>query len=60
MRRLLWVAVGLALVGAGLFAALRGGGGSGPPLDEIDAASRRQLERVLLQERARAEREGSR
>jgi hypothetical protein len=41
------MAVGLALVAAGLFALLRGGPTSDPPLDRIDADSRRQLERVL-------------
>jgi hypothetical protein len=48
VRRLLWLGLGLALVGAALLAALhRGGPGSAPPLDRIDASSRRQLERVL-------------
>ncbi|HEX5064567.1 MAG TPA: hypothetical protein VFY49_00500 [Myxococcota bacterium] len=41
------MAVGLALVGAGLFALLRGGPGHAPPLDHIDRDSRAQLERVL-------------
>jgi len=40
------MAVGLALVGAGLFALLRGPG-SQAPLDHIDRDSRAQLERVL-------------
>jgi len=53
--------LGLALLGAGLFAALRGGGnGAAPPLDRIDAASRRQLERVLLDEARREEPEAPR
>jgi hypothetical protein len=43
----LWLSLGLALVAGALFAALRGGPRSGPPLDRIDADSRRQLERVL-------------
>ena len=48
MRRLLWVGVGLGLVGAGLVVALRGGPHpEAKPLDQIDADSRRQLERVL-------------
>jgi hypothetical protein len=46
--------LGLALVGAGLFAALRGGPGAAPPLDRIDADSRRALERVLIEESRRA------
>jgi len=55
VRRLLWIALGLGLAVAGLFALARGGPGSrngaadGPPLDEIDAASRRQLERALIE-----------
>jgi hypothetical protein len=53
VRRLLWIAFGLALAGAGLFALARSGAQrdaslDAPPLDEIDAASRRQLERALL------------
>ena len=47
MRRLLWLGFGLALVVAALVAALRGGPRSAPPLDRIDADSRRQLARVL-------------
>jgi hypothetical protein len=52
VRRLLWVGLGLLLAGAGLLALARGGSGArsaagGPPLEKIDAASRRQLERVL-------------
>ncbi|HVN38670.1 MAG TPA: hypothetical protein VMW19_10940 [Myxococcota bacterium] len=47
MRRFLWLGLGLALVGAALFAALRGGPRSAAPLDRIDAESRHQLERVL-------------
>jgi hypothetical protein len=43
----LWIGLGLALVGAGLFALLRGGPAHDPPLDRIDADSRAQLERVL-------------
>jgi hypothetical protein len=56
-RRLLWIAIGLSLVGAGLYTLGRDGrrhGGDAPPMDHIDAASRRQLERVLLE----AERSG--
>jgi len=55
VRRLLWIALGLGLAGAGLLAlarggpAIRGGAGDAPPLDEIDAASRRQLERALIE-----------
>lgn len=55
MRRLLWIALGLGLAGAGLLALARGGPGGrsagtdAPPLDEIDAASRRQLERALIE-----------
>jgi len=61
VRRLLWLGLGLALVCAALFAAVRGGPRSAPPLDRIDADSRRQLERVLeaaqrdASERQRAE-----
>ena len=40
------MAVGLALVAAGLFALMRGRG-QDPPLDHIDRDSRAQLERVL-------------
>ena len=47
MRRLLWMGLGLALVGAGLFALLRERPADSPPLDRIDADSRAQLERVL-------------
>jgi hypothetical protein len=47
VRRLLWLSLGLALVSAALFAAVRGGPRSAPPLDRIDADSRRQLEHVL-------------
>ena len=55
MRRLLWIALGLALAGAGLVSVLRGGGrGVAPPLDAIDADSRARLERVLLEEARRA------
>ena len=56
-RRLLWIAIGLSLVGAGLYTLGRDprrDGGHAPPLDHIDAASRRQLERVLIE----AERDG--
>jgi hypothetical protein len=54
LRRLLWIALGLVLVGAGLVAVLRGGGrGNGPPLDAIDAGSRARLEHVLLEEARR-------
>jgi hypothetical protein len=38
--------LGLFLVGVGLFALLRGRP-SNPPMDQIDAESRAQLERVL-------------
>ena len=56
MRRLLWIALGLALAGAGLVAVLRAHGrGAAPPLDRIDSASRARLERVLLED-ARRER----
>jgi hypothetical protein len=41
------VGVGLGLVGAGLIVALRHSDRGAPPLDQIDADSRRQLERVL-------------
>ena len=47
MRRLLYLGLGLALVGAGLFALARGRQADDPPLDRIDADSRAQLERVL-------------
>jgi hypothetical protein len=50
--------LGLALVGAGLFALLRGGPAEDPPLDQIDADSRRQLERVL-EAAQRAQRDGA-
>ena len=54
VRRLLWIALGLGLAGAGLLALARSGPGrdgaaDAPPLDEIDAASRRQLERALIE-----------
>jgi hypothetical protein len=41
------VGLGLALAGAGLVALLREARKDAPPLDQIDAESRRQLERVL-------------
>jgi hypothetical protein len=56
VRRLLWIAVGLLLVGAGLYAVgTRTLRGADAPLDQIDAESRRQLERVLID----AERNGA-
>ena len=53
-RRLLWIALGLSLVGAGLYAVGSRAPRGDAPLDHIDAESRRQLERVLLE----AERDG--
>ena len=55
-RRLLWIALGLSLVAGGLYViGHRGPGAGGAPLDQIDAESRKQLERVLLEhERERA------
>ncbi len=48
--------MGLSLVAGGLYViGHRGPGAGGAPLDQIDAESRKQLERVLLEhERERA------
>jgi hypothetical protein len=56
-RRLLWIALGLLLVAGGLYAVgSRGPRGGGAPMEHIDADSRRQLERVLIEsERERGE-----
>ena len=50
-RRLLWIALGLLLVAGGLYAvgSRSPGSANAPPLDRIDADSRRQLERVLIE-----------
>ena len=54
-RRLLWIALGLSLVAGGLYVIGHRGPRAGAPLDQIDAESRKQLERVLLEhERERA------
>jgi hypothetical protein len=41
--------LGLSLVAGGLYVVGHRGPGSGAPLDHIDAESRKQLERVLLE-----------
>jgi hypothetical protein len=48
-RRLLWIALGLSLVAGGLYVVGHRGPRGGAPLDRIDAESRKQLERVLLE-----------
>lgn len=48
-RRLLWIALGLSLAAGGLYVVSHRGPRAGAPLDRIDAESRKQLERVLLE-----------
>jgi hypothetical protein len=48
VKRWLILSVGLAVALGAAYALLAGGReGSGPPLDQIDAASRARMERVL-------------